>query len=166
MTSSVQYESDATLCNCERIIHHEFLPCGQMVNKENNLNVTERLREAVRRKKRWFVERGKTGFCIMTTLRRIPPYWFVIFSSKMRRRSYHSVHTSQTLHQQTSFSSPNWNPCWRKDDLSLSRKLKKIRWYSYAVFQKRHFRNVSKMEETLGAIYKSEGKHFQRDRVE
>ena len=33
---------------CKDIIHHEFLPCGQTVNKEYYLNVMKRLREAVR----------------------------------------------------------------------------------------------------------------------
>jgi hypothetical protein len=32
----------------EGIIHHEFLPCGQTVNKEYYLNVMKSLREAVR----------------------------------------------------------------------------------------------------------------------
>ena len=34
--------------DCEGIIHHDFLPCGQTVNKEYYLNVMKRLREAVR----------------------------------------------------------------------------------------------------------------------
>jgi len=93
----------------------------------------------------------KTGCSIMTKLRRIPPYWFVIFSHNMRRRSSHSVHIRQTLHQQTSFSSPSWNPYWIDDDLSLSRKLKKISWCSYAVFQKRHSRNASKTGRNAGS---------------
>jgi hypothetical protein len=127
----------------------------------------ERLREAVRRKKRSIVKRGKlvalpwrrSSASLLTDSWFSHPKW-------EDARTYHSVHTRQTLHQQTSFSSPSWNPCWREDDLSLSRKLKKIRWYSYAVFQKRHSRNVSKMEETLGAMYKSKGEHFQRDRAQ
>ena len=93
---------------------------------------------------------GKNGCSIMSTLRRIPPYWFVIFSHNMRRRSSHSLRTRQTLHQQTYFSSPSWNPYWRDDDLSLSRKLKKIRWYGYALFQKRHSRNASKSGRNAG----------------
>jgi len=120
----------------------------------------------IEKKKGLICGMGKTGCSIMTTLRLIPPYWFVIFPSKMRRCSCHSVHTRQTLHQQTSFSSPSWNPCRREGDLSLSRKLKKIRWYSYVVFQKRNSKNVSKMEETLGAMYWSEGEHFEGDRAQ
>jgi len=41
-----------TLCfYCEDIIHHEFLPRGQMVNKEYYLKVMQRLREVTRRKR-------------------------------------------------------------------------------------------------------------------
>jgi hypothetical protein len=36
---------------CDGIIHHEFLPLGQTVNKEYYLKVINRLREAVRRKR-------------------------------------------------------------------------------------------------------------------
>jgi hypothetical protein len=46
--------------DCEGIIHHEFLPFGQIVNREYYLNVMKRLREAVRwkgpdlwRRKKW-----------------------------------------------------------------------------------------------------------------
>ena len=50
-SSSVQCESDA-FCDfdCEGIIHHEFQPGCQMVNKNYYLKVMKRLREAVRRK--------------------------------------------------------------------------------------------------------------------
>lgn len=37
--------------DCEGIIHHEFLPHGQIVNKEYYLRVMKMLREAVRRKR-------------------------------------------------------------------------------------------------------------------
>jgi hypothetical protein len=37
--------------DCEDIIHHEFLPRGQTVNKEYYLKVMQRLREAMRRKR-------------------------------------------------------------------------------------------------------------------
>jgi Transposase. len=49
---------------CEGVIHYEFLPCGQMVNKEYYLEVMRRLREAVRRirpdlwgRKKWWFQR-------------------------------------------------------------------------------------------------------------
>jgi hypothetical protein len=51
MASLVQCEIDADCFDCEGIIHHEFLPRGQIVNKEFYLRVMKRLREAVRRKK-------------------------------------------------------------------------------------------------------------------
>jgi hypothetical protein len=37
--------------DCEGIIHHEFLPRGQTVNREYHLRVMKSLREAVRRKR-------------------------------------------------------------------------------------------------------------------
>jgi len=47
--------------DCQGVIHHEFLPRGQTVKKEYYLTVTKVPREAVRRKKAWFVE-GKKWF--------------------------------------------------------------------------------------------------------
>lgn len=47
--SLVHCESDAMFFDCEGVIHHEFLPRGQTVNKKYYLKVMERLREAVRR---------------------------------------------------------------------------------------------------------------------
>lgn len=49
--SLVQCESDTVFFYCEGIIHHEFLPCGQIVNKEYYLVVMKRLRGAVGRKR-------------------------------------------------------------------------------------------------------------------
>jgi hypothetical protein len=40
-----------TFFDCKGNFHHEFLPHGQMVNKQYYLKVTNRLREAVRRKR-------------------------------------------------------------------------------------------------------------------
>ena len=40
----------STFFDCEGIIHHEFLPRFQTVNKDYYLKVMKRLREAVRRK--------------------------------------------------------------------------------------------------------------------
>jgi len=49
--SLVQCESDTVFIDCEGIIHYEFLPCGQIVNKEYYLKVMKRLRGAVGRKR-------------------------------------------------------------------------------------------------------------------
>lgn len=38
-------------CDCRGVVHHEFLPTGQTVNKEYYLQVMRRLREAVRKKR-------------------------------------------------------------------------------------------------------------------
>ena len=86
----------------------------------------------------------KTDCSIMMTLWCICPFWFVIFSQNMKRSLSSGLCTRQTLHQQTSFSSPCWNPYWKDDNLSLSRRLWKICCQSYAVFQKYYSRNASK----------------------
>jgi hypothetical protein len=65
--SSVQCESDADLFDCEGVIHPEFLPHGQMMNKECYLKVMKRLGEAVR-SKRLICGGGKSGCSIMMTL--------------------------------------------------------------------------------------------------
>jgi hypothetical protein len=59
--------------------------------------VTNRLREAVRRKMPdlW---RGKCGCSTMRMQWWISPFWFIIFSQNMRQRSSPSLHTRQTLH--------------------------------------------------------------------
>jgi hypothetical protein len=125
--------------DCEGVIHHEFLPHGQTVNEKCYLKVMKRPGEAVIRK-----GGGKTGCSIMMTLWCIRPFWFVIFSQNMRWSSSSRLCTHQTMHQQTSFSSPCWNPYWKDDNLSLLRRLLKICWQNYAVFQRRYSRNASK----------------------
>ena len=80
--------------------------------------------------KAWFVEVGKNGWSIMTTLGSILPFWFVILSQNMRQCSSPSLRTRQTLHQGSSSSSTSWNPYWKDEDLRLSRWVKKIRWQS------------------------------------
>jgi hypothetical protein len=82
----------AVFLNCEAIIHHEFLPRGQRVNKEYYLKVMKMLREAVRRKKpgmlrekKWLLhhDNARVHFCLLihdfitkqeTTLIPKPPY--------------------------------------------------------------------------------------------
>jgi len=85
-TSSVQCEDDFDCFLIGCVIHHEFVPRGQTVSKEYYLKIMKRLREAARRRKPglW---RGKSGRYILTTLRLMPPFWLVIFSNNMRRRS-------------------------------------------------------------------------------
>ena len=74
------------------VIHHEFVLSGPTVNKEYYLKVVKRLEDAVRRNRAdlWWV---KSGWSIMTTLRPIPSFWFVIFSQNMEQRSSASLRT-------------------------------------------------------------------------
>ena len=44
--------------DCEGVVHYEFAPRGQMINKENYVEVLERLRNAVRRKRPRFWSSG------------------------------------------------------------------------------------------------------------
>ena len=44
------------------IVHHEFLPRGQTVNKEYYLQVQRRLREAIRKKTPGFVQKQFMAF--------------------------------------------------------------------------------------------------------
>ena len=116
--------------DCEGIIHHEFWPHCQMVNKDYYLKVMKMLREAVRRKgpDLW---RRKNGCFIMTMLWHIYPSWFMIFSQNMRQCLSPSLCTWQNSHQQTYISLPCWNPYWKDDNLRLSRRLKRIHWDWY-----------------------------------
>jgi hypothetical protein len=71
--SLVQCERGTVFFDCEGIIHHEFLPRGQIVNKEYYLKVMKRLRVAVGRKGLICGE-GKNGCRIMTMLWYIPSF--------------------------------------------------------------------------------------------
>jgi hypothetical protein len=84
--SSVQCEVDADCSLIGGVIYLEFVPRGQTVSKEY-LKIMKWLKEAARRRKLglW---RGKIGRFILTTLRRMPPLWLVIFSNNMRRRLF------------------------------------------------------------------------------
>ena len=53
--------------DCEGIMHHEFVPYGQTVNKEYYLKVMKKLRGSGE-KKGWFVEGKKNGCSLMTAL--------------------------------------------------------------------------------------------------
>jgi hypothetical protein len=61
------------------------------------------------------------------------------------------------------FLFPKLKPILKGDNLSLLRRLKNICWQSYAVFQKRHSGNASKLEDTLGAVYKEWRGVFRRE---
>jgi hypothetical protein len=97
--------------DCESVIHHEFLPHGQKVNKEYYLEVKKMLREAVRWKS-LICGREKNGCFIMIMPPCIPPFLFAIFSQNIRQRSSPSLCPCQTCSPQTFVSSPSWSPCW------------------------------------------------------
>jgi hypothetical protein len=59
--------------DCEGIVRHEFLPYGQIVNKEYYLKVMKKVGGAVGRKG-LICGGGKNGCCIMTMLWCIPSF--------------------------------------------------------------------------------------------
>ena len=136
--------------NCEGVIHNELF---YLVARRWTRNIIwrwwKRLSGNEEKKARCGV--GKSGCSIMTTLRLIPLFWFVIFSPDMRRRSSPSLRPLQNSHQWIlSLHHAEIRP-ERATFWVLSRRLKKIRWQSYAVFQNRHSRNVSKTEINAGS---------------
>jgi hypothetical protein len=55
--SSVQCGSDAVFLYCQGVIYHEFLPRGQVVNKEYYLKAVKRKRPDLwRGKKKWSLQ--------------------------------------------------------------------------------------------------------------
>ena len=112
----------AVLLNCEDIIHHKFL----LMARRWTRNIIWRWW------KRWGKQWGEKGPVCgggkkwMLHCDNAPVHfslWFMIFSQNVRWHSSPSLFTHQTLHQQTYFSSPTWNPYWKEDNLSLSRSL-------------------------------------------
>ena len=45
--------------DCEGVVHHEYAPTGQTINKEYYVQILKRLREAVSRKRRHFGSSGE-----------------------------------------------------------------------------------------------------------
>lgn len=56
------------------IVHSEFVPTGQIVNKEYYLGIMRRLRESIDEKYR-ICGRTTVGFCIMTTRHRTQQHY-------------------------------------------------------------------------------------------
>jgi hypothetical protein len=133
----------AVFLNCEGIIHHEFLPRGQTVNKEYYLKVMKVLREAVRRKRPGML-RGKKWLLHHDNA----PVHFSLL-----------IHDFITKHETTLIPKPPYTPDLALADLflitylksllkgrrfELVEEIKKKSLQSYAVFYKRHSRNASK----------------------
>jgi len=85
------------------VVHYEFLPQGWTVNKEYYLEVMQRLREAVRKKKD-LMRGGRIDGCSnMTTRPHIHRSLSVNSWPNTRRLSFYSLRTLQISHQLTSF---------------------------------------------------------------
>jgi len=154
MVSSVQCGSDADCvfllwgCNSLWISLH-----GWTENKEYYLKVMKRLRRVSEEKKAWFEVEKKWWLHHDNALTH-SPFWFVIFSQNIAHPSSLSLHTHQTLHHWTSFSSPSWNLYWKDDDLSPSRKLRKFSGRATHYSKRGIPEMLPKLEEMLGVMYK------------
>lgn len=126
--SSVQCRSDADcvflLWGCNSLWISTSWPEGEHGILSEGDEKAERVSED---KKVWF-EVDKKWWLHHDAHLAHSPFWFMIFSQNMGHHSFLSLHTRQTLHWWTSFSSTSWNPCWKDDDFSPSRRLKKICW--------------------------------------
>ena len=96
----------AVFFDWKRIVHHEFLPRGQMVNKQLYQEVLARLRGAVRRKRPELRE-NRLG-CFTTTMHRLTRCFL---SAVIWRNIRHPLCSSHPIHrtypQQTSSCFPN-----------------------------------------------------------
>ena len=99
----------------EGVVHYEFLPQGRTVIKEYYLEVMQRLREAVRKKKKDLMRGGRIDGCSnMTTRPHIHPSLSVTSWPNTRRLSFHSLRTVQISHQLTfSVSKAQINAQWQ-----------------------------------------------------
>jgi hypothetical protein len=86
----------------EGVVHYEFLPQARTVNKEYYLEVMQRLREAVRKKRpdawqenRWMLQHDNAPSHSLFLIRD--------FLAKHATTSFHSLRTLQISHQLTSF---------------------------------------------------------------
>jgi len=101
------------------------------------------LSEGSEEKKAWFVEGGK---------KMVAPTWRALAHFSLLICDFLTKHEVTLVSQPPYLPrfAPSRNPYW-KDDLSLLRRLKKIHWLIYAVFQKRHSRNTSKTGRNTGS---------------
>jgi hypothetical protein len=97
---------------CQGVIYHEFLPRGQTVKIGILSDCDKKAWERQQGEKRSDLWRGKNDFSIMTRLRLIPPFWFVIFFTK---------------HETTLIPQPPYSPDLAPPDFFLFTKLKSVR---------------------------------------
>jgi hypothetical protein len=100
--------------------------------------------------KAWFVE-GKKWMLHLETLRCFPVFWFTIFFTKHETTLNPQPPYLPEFAPADFFLFTNLNPHWKDNDFSLLRRLKKIRWQSYALLQNRHSRDVSKTGINAGS---------------
>ena len=123
----------------EGIVHHEYAPDGQTVNKEFYLEVLRRLRESVRRKR---PEKWRDWSCT-TTMR--PHTLHILCSSfwpNTAPLSCSSRHTHQISHRVTFSYSQGLRKFWKDTDLRQRRTSNEIRRRHYSTTRKRSSQNV------------------------
>ena len=114
----------------ECIIHHEYAPDGQTVNKKFYLEVLRCLCESVRRKR---PEKWRDGDWIRTTTKRLHTLHILCssFWPNMTLLSCSSCHTHQISHRVTFSYSQGLRKFWKDTDLMQQRTSNKIRQRHY-----------------------------------
>ena len=134
----------------EGIVHHEYAPDGQTINKGFYLEVLRRLRESVRRKRP-----GKmAGWRLDPVPRQCAPRTLHILCSSFWPNtvpfSCSSRHTQQISHRVSFSYSQGLRKFWKDTDLRQRRTWNKIRRTHYQTSWKRSSRNVSNSGRNVG----------------
>ena len=134
----------------EVIVHHEYAPDGQTINKEFCVEVLRRLRESVRRKR---LEKWRDGDWIVHhdnapthTSQLVQQFW-----PNTAPLSCNSRHTHQISHRVTFSYSQGLRKFWKDADLRQRRASNEIRrkHHNYTP-RKRSSQNVSKSGGNVG----------------
>jgi len=118
------------MIDSEGIVHHEYAPDGQTINKEFYLEVLRRLRESFRRKR---PEKWRDGDWICTTTM-CPPTLYTLCNSfwpNTAPLSCSSRHTHQISHRVTFSYSQGLRKFWKDTNLIQRRTSKEIRLRHY-----------------------------------
>ena len=114
----------------EGIVHLEYAPDGQTINKEFYVEVLRTLRQSVRRKD-WKNGGMGTGSCTTTMCLHTLHILCSSFWPNTAPLSCSSYHTHQISHRVTFFYSQGLIKFWKDTDLRQRRTSNEIRWRHY-----------------------------------
>jgi hypothetical protein len=120
------------------------------VNHWYYLKVPKRLRENIRRERPQLL-RNNSWFLHHDTVPSHASLLIRDFLANMNTLCLLSHPTHLTWLRQTFSYFPNWNPLWKDDEFIRSKRLRKIRRWSYVRSQKRHTRAVSRSDNGIGS---------------